>query len=555
MKKFKFLFVVMTIASLLLSNCGVLGAITGEKVRVTMVYGSEKEDWLVPLIEEFNNANYQTESGATIIVEATPMGSVEASRQILEGVIEPTVWSPASDLVIPITNAEWRKTHNEDIVTESDDLVLSPVVIAMWESMANALGYPEKAIGWSDIAELATADEGWEAYGYPEWGDFKFGHTHPEFSNSGLVSIIAQAYSGADKQRGLTVDDIEDAVTQQLMADVQKSIIHYGSSTGFFARRLFEKGPSYLSAAVMYENLVINQETKRLNGESFQLPVVAIYPKEGTFWSNHPYAILNAGWVTDEDREAAEIFRDFLLAPEQQERALEVGFRPADVNISLRSPIDTQHGVDPSQPKTILELPKAEVILGIQDLWHDVKKPVDLILLVDVSGSMEGDKIAAARTSLSQFIERLGDNDRLAVLLFADSVGQMSPLTELGPKRDDVSNRVSGIIESGNTSLYDAIIYAYDLLEEEGDTNHIRAVVVLSDGMDTWSDNNLFDVEQRIGDDSEAGGNAVKLFTIGYGNDADEDVLTKMSETTGGQFYQSSPQTIDEIYSKIATFF
>ena len=364
MKKLTTLVLVLMLASMVLSNCSVLEGMLAEKVTVTMYYGSEKEEWLVPLIEEFNQSRTQTASGGVIEVEATPLGSVETSRQILEGVIQPTVWSPASSLVIPITNAEWRKTHNEDIVTDTDDLVLSPVVIAMWESMAKALGYPDKPLGWSDIAELATADEGWEAYGYPEWGDFKFGHTHPEFSNSGLVAIIAQAYTGANKQRDLTVADIQAAMTQRLMADVQKSIIHYGSSTGFFANRLFEKGPSYLSAAVMYENLVINQETKRLNGESFQLPVVAIYPKEGTFWSNHPYAILNASWVSDEEREAAEIFRYFLLAPEQQERALEVGFRPADVNIALRSPIDTNHGVDPAQPKTILELPSAEVIVG-----------------------------------------------------------------------------------------------------------------------------------------------------------------------------------------------
>src|SRR5262249_737123 len=160
--------------------------------------------------------------------------------------------------------------------------------------MAEALGWPQKQLGWGDIAELATSDKGWEDYGYPEWGTFKFGHTHPEYSNSGLVSVIAEAYAGAEKQRALTLDDLKDQKTRDLMINVEKSIMHYGSSTGFFADRMFERGPSYLSAAVMYENLIVVQETKRISGESSQLPVVAIYPKEGTFWSNHPYAILNA---------------------------------------------------------------------------------------------------------------------------------------------------------------------------------------------------------------------------------------------------------------------
>lgn len=552
MKTLKVLITLLLLAAMMLTNCQ---AIFTDQVEITMVYGSEKEEWLVPLVEEFNQSAHKTASGAVVQVIATPLGSIETSRQIMEGTLEPTVWSPASSLVFPIANAEWRATHNEDLVTDTQDLVLSPVVIAMWESMATALGYPDKPLGWADIAQLAISDEGWEAYGYPEWGDFKFGHTHPEFSNSGLVAIVAQAYTGANKQRGLTVEDLAQPETIQLMADVQKSIIHYGSSTGFFAKRLFEGGPSYLSAAVMYENLVIAQESKRLAGDSFQNPVVAIYPKEGTFWSNHPYGILNASWVTDEQQEAAEIFRDYLLAPEQQERALEVGFRPADPSIALTSPFDANHGVDPLQPKTILEQPSAEVLNGINDLWHSVKKPVDLMVVVDVSGSMEGDKIAAARTSLGQFIERLGDNDRLSILLFSTDVIEMSPLTVLGPKRSDLVNRVTGIVESGNTSMYDAILEAYDRLESEGDPDHIRAVVVLSDGVDTWSDSTIYDVTARIQDDSEAGGNSIKLFTIGYGSDADEDVLTKLAEGTGGEMFKSTPKTISEIYAKIATFF
>jgi Ca-activated chloride channel homolog len=548
--------VVLLLGLILIVSISCVGGTLGkETVEISMYYGSEKEEWLVPLVEEYNRARNETSNGKIIKVEAVPLGSVETSRQILDGTLQPTVWSPASSLVLPITNAEWRKVHNEDLITETHDLVLSPVVIAMWESMAQALGYPEKQIGWADIAALSIAEEGWEAYGYPEWGDFKFGHTHPEFSNSGLISIVAQAYTGAEKQRGLTVADINDADTIQLMTDVQKSIIHYGSSTGFFANRLFEGGPSYLSAAVVYENLVINQENKRLAGESFQMPVVAIYPKEGTFWSNHPYAILNASWVTEEQNEAAVLFREFLLATEQQQRALEVGFRPADVNISLRSPIDANHGVDPMQPKTVLEQPSADVILAIQDLWHVVKKPVDLLLVVDVSGSMQGDKIAAARTSLAQFVDRLGDNDRLSILLFSSEVVEMSPLSPLGPKRQDVSTRVGGIIEGGNTNLYDAILHGYDLLEQQGDESHIRAIVVLSDGVDTSSINSLSMVEDRIRDDSEAGGNSIKLFTIGYGDDADEGILKRLAEGTGGQFYQSLPQTISEIYTKIATFF
>jgi Ca-activated chloride channel family protein len=338
------------------------------------------------------------------------------------------------------------------------------------------------------------------------------------------------------------------------MAEVESSIIHYGVSTGFFADRMFERGPSYLSAAVMYENLVVAQETKRLSGQSQQLPVVAIYPKEGTFWSNHPYCILEAPWVTDEQKAAAEIFEAFLLDKPQQLLAIEYGFRPADPSIPLTAPLDAEHGVDPSQPQTVLEVPSAEVIGGIQQLWRQTKKPVDLVVVMDISGSMKGEKINSARSSLLQFINLLDDRDRLQIILFSADVLTLTPLSELGPKRADVIMRVSGITERGKTRLYDGIRQAYTDLEASGDPKHIQAIVVLSDGDDTGSQYSWGQLMNHIQVVSE-GGDAVKIFTIAFGSDANKDILGRVAEATGAKLYSGDPKTISEVYSQIATFF
>ncbi len=533
-----------------------LGAGDSQTVTITMVYGSEKEAWLIPLVEMFNAEGHKTSERSNIVVEATPMGSIESGDAIAEGRLQPTIWSPASSAYVPVTNANWRKSHAEDLIVGTPkDLVLSPVVIAMWRPMAETLGWPEESLGWSDIAELATSEQGWAAYGFPEWGSFKFGHTHPNFSNSGIISVIAEAYAGADKQRDLTLEDLKQQELRTFMSEVESSIIHYGRSTGFFATRMFERGPSYLSAAVLYENLVAAQETERLAGTSQQLPVVAIYPKEGTFWSNHPYIILNAPWVTPEQREAAELFQSFLLDGSQQRKAIEYGFRPADPTIPLSSPLDTQHGVDPQQPQTVLEVPQAEVVVGVQELWRrEAKRPVDLVVVMDISASMEGAKMNAARTSLIQFIDLLDDRDRLEIVLFRDEVIVMTPLSSLGEKRDDIRRRVSGIFEQGETRLYDAVKQAYDDLNNEGNPRHIRAIIVLTDGEDTLSDLSLNQLLSRVIDFGE-GGDATKIFTIAYGEDADREVLQQIADLTGGQLYDSDPTSINQIYVQIATFF
>jgi Ca-activated chloride channel family protein len=305
----------------------------------------------------------------------------------------------------------------------------------------------------------------------------------------------------------------------------------------------------------MYENLVVAQETKRLNGESPQLPVVAIYPKEGTFWSNHPYVIVNAPWVTDEQRAAAETFEDFLLDRPQQLKAIELGFRPADVSIPLTAPLDAQHGVDITQPQTVLEVPSAEVVAATLEMWQQTKKPVDLMIVVDVSGSMRGDKIVAARASLLQFLSLLDNRDRVEVILFSSDIIPLNDLAPMSQERNSLMTRVSGIVEEGNTRLYDAVSFAYDELEAKAELEHIRSIVVLSDGKDTHSEVSVEQLIAEINSFADEGGSSIKLFTIGFGDDADKGILQSISDPTGGRQYDASPENINEIYEEIATFF
>jgi len=366
----------LVVVALTLSACQVVQETPRSQVTISMVYGSEKREWLEPLVAQFNREGHQTDSGATIVVEAVPMGSLEPIPLMLVSQLQPTVWSPASSVYIPVANAEWRKQFGRDLVIGTpNDLVYSPVVIAMWKPMAEALGWPDKPLGWADIATLMASNDGWAAYGYPEWGQFKFGQTHPTVSNSGIVSVLARAYTGANKQSDLTLEDIHNPEVVEFLAELQNAIVHEGLSTGVFAERMFQNGPAYLSAAVLYENLIVAQEAKRLSTRDLrhwtveQIPIVAIYPKEGTFWTNNPYVLVNAPWVTNEQRAAAAEFEQFLLDRPQQLKALALGFRPVDDSIPLTSPLDARHGVNVDHPLIILELPPADVVKAAQRLW------------------------------------------------------------------------------------------------------------------------------------------------------------------------------------------
>ena len=185
----------------------------------------------------------------------------------------------------------------------------------------------------------------------------------------------------------------------------------------------------------------------------------------------------------------------------------------------------------------------------------EVPEPVDLIVVMDISGSMEGDKITTARSSLLQFIQKLDDRDRLRIDLFSSDISTLTPLSEIGPKRQKVLDSVSGIFENGSTSLYDATLQAYKDLQTQGDSKHIRAIVVLTDGQDTASAATIQDVISQITATESEGGNAIKLFTIAFGSDADKGVLQSIADPSGGKQYDSSPENIQKIYDDIATFF
>ena len=138
------------------------------------------------------------------------MGSGESIDAILSGRLQAHLASPASAAFITLGNAQSRAKTGKDLIGSTDNLVLSPVVIAMWKPMAEALGWGKKPVGWADILALARDPEGWKTYGFPQWGQFKFGHTHPEYSNSGLISLIAEVYAAAGKTKGLTLADLNE---------------------------------------------------------------------------------------------------------------------------------------------------------------------------------------------------------------------------------------------------------------------------------------------------------------------------------------------------------
>jgi len=520
---------------------------SGPQVELSILYGSEKKTWLEEQIKAFN-ATRTVVAGRAIRVTGKPIGSGEATTAILTGAVKPVVYSPASGAYVTLLNQAWqsRDNHTRPIAPAGEPVVLSPIVIAMWKPMAQVLGWPDKPIGWADILKVSRDPAGWGQLGHPEWGAMKLGHTHPEYSNSGLLSVLAIAYAGAKTTRGLTAAGLP--AVEPFMAGVEDAIVHYGTSTGFFSDKMIERGPTYLSAAVLYENLVIESYAR-----PHSLDLVAIYPQEGTFWSDHPYCVLDAPWVTAEQRDAAAAFLAYLKARPQQDRAMALGFRPVDPAIKIAAPIDPAHGVDPKQPQTLLEIPDGATLDALLAAWRRTKKAADVVLVFDKSGSMSGRPLDEAKRGGKAFLATLDARDHVTLMFFDRTVYPPYGPVELGKSRAELESRIDGISASGGTALYDATLAAKAALEaRRKDTAHrIRAVVVMTDGADTDSSHTLDATVQAL--HGEDGG--VAVFTLGYGDQPNEAALGAIAKAGAGSFSKGDVDTIVQVFRDLASFF
>lgn len=529
-------------------------------VTLSMYYDPETQDWMNDVIRNFNQ-----KCKGKISIELHSDISGQTMQDILDGQIKPDIWNPASSIWLQLLNDQWQTNHpGSDIfsinATNTPSLVKSPVVIAMWKPMAQALGWPNNPIYWANIAALSENPQGWAAYGHPEWGNFKFGHTNPNFSNTGLDAVLAENYAAVHKVSGLTLDDVNNQKTQAFVTAVESSVIHYGDNTATFADEMFNRGPSYLSAAVMNESMVVEANSGK-KYTHLAYPVVAIYPQDGTFISDHPFAIPQASWLTSDQKTAALLLRDFLLNPVQQQTALTYYLQPG-INLLPNMPgsfLKRVQEFDATLPKISSQFgpPAPTVNKKAKQNFSNESNKVDVMLILDHSGSMNdsyngASKIDKAKEGLVEFAKLLSDTDNLGLTVFNDKEDVLNPVSQLGPNRSNISNLISKIDASGNTLLYETIADQVANLQAFAMKN-IKAVVVLTDGVNDVGTLTIDQLINKITPSGDNEGEGIKVYTIAYGNPADinSQVLNQIAVATGGQEYSGTPQNICHVYDDI----
>lgn len=513
-------------------------------VRLTFVYSPEKEPLLKPLIERFNRERHGSGS-RPVFVEPQIVASGDAQTRIADGSLKPALWSPASSFWGRLLNHE---ADRRLVADENPSIVRTPLVIAMWKRLADAYGYPKRPLGYEQLSQLATG--GWAAVGRPEFGSFKYVHTNPDFSTSGLSAVAASYYAAVGKKEGLTEADIGRGRAQ--VRELERSIVHYGDTTLFISDEMRGRGLGYASAVAMEEITLLDFNRRAGDGEK----LVAVYPQDGTFFSDNPLMTVQGDWVSPEQRRAAKVFADYVAEQVTPELAGRHGFRPADERAAPAGLVTPANGVDPAQPQRVLRLPEPKVLAKIKQAWRADRKPANVMMVFDNSGSMgEENKLEQAIDGLKGFFREAAPQDRIGLIKFSGKITSLVEIAPMRTNRDTLLAAADTIFPEDETRVRDATIAGVQAVEAALDPDAINAVVVLTDGEDTSSGRAADAVVRELEAQRRKESGQIRVFTIAYGSEPNADELAAYAKASGGNSYTGGGEDIESIYRSISSFF
>ncbi|XWS18733.1 hypothetical protein CRYUN_Cryun32bG0070000 [Craigia yunnanensis] len=207
------------------------------------------------------------------------------------------------------------------------------------------------------------------------------------------------------------------------------------------------------------------------------------------------------------------------------------------------------------------------ILLGIRappfhvDVQQFYRAPIDLVALLDVSGSMAG-KLALLKRAVCFIIQNLGPSDRLSIVTFSSSARRIFPLRRMcGRGKDDAICAINALYSNGATNIVEGLKKGVKVLEERCEINPIASIILLSDGHDTINgdSHSLYSSVQNhtlnprhnlqylcllpasICPRNDASGDeprqpTIPVHTFGFGSEHDSNAMHAISDISGGTY-------------------
>jgi Ca-activated chloride channel family protein len=488
---------------------------------LTVLAGSEVKD-LTPILPDIAKA-----TGVQLSMSYS--GTLEGAEAIAAGAKTDVAWFSSGHYLSLLPGAGSR-------IVAQTKIMLSPVVLGVKKSVADRFGWTGNPnVTWKDI-EAKSAD-----------GSFKFAMTNPAASNSGLVALIGVASALSGSSDSIDTGTIDKTA---LKAFFKGQALTAGSS-GFLADS-FVRDQATVDGIVNYESILMSLNA----GGKLTEPLVLIYPKEGIVTADYPFMLLNGAKRAAYDKVTA-----YLRTPDVQKRIMtDTLRRPAIPGVPLDPRFTTQ---------ALIELPfpaKLDTIDSLISTYLDeIRRPASAIFVLDLSGSMTGDRLAQLKTAMSALtgtdasltgqFARFRTHEQVTIITFSDGIKDDRGFTidDTDPNGKDMTairEYIDGLDTGGGTAIYQALEQAYqDVAQvQASDPNRLYSVVLMTDG-----ENNAGPDSQTFAGDFGALAPAVRAvhtYPVLFG-DSSKTAMTEIATLTGGSLFDATTTSLQTIFKQI----
>lgn len=450
--------------------------------------GKDTDAWLIKTAEKLNQSALKTSNGKSVSLSVRSVPSGLAADYIIAGKSVPDLYTPSNEIFAKYASIKGGSLdlYNERLVGNTAGILV------------------KKGSSYQSFESVIDTVIS---------GNFNFGYTNPQTSASG-ANLLIELLKDFSSDGAI---DNEDAVST--FEKFNKNIPYIAYTTQQMAA---SASNGMLDGMITEYQAYINDEA--LTAQYDFIPFGIRH--------DNPLYVVNPEQKSSEEMEAIKIINDYLMADESQSLATKYGFNANDAY----QPTYTTDGT---------EILKA---FEIYKQKKDAGKDIIAVFVADCSFSMEGEAMSQLKSSLSNGMQYINENNRIGLIAYSTNVSVVLPINQFDlNQKSYFKGALDQMSANGSTSTYEAVCVALNeiLAEKEKYPDAKCMMFLLSDG---FANGDLCREDiQKVVKDAE-----IPIFTIGYTKESDREELEKLSNINEAAYIDADS---DDIVYKIKSLF